>query len=61
MLKKSLHVHLVHNVKAVLFLGHVEDRLRHKLVQHKDVVLLFKEEAETSHKIVLKQLALGNE
>lgn len=41
-LKKLRHVHLVHDIKTVLSLGGVEDRLAHELVEDENVVLLLK-------------------
>jgi hypothetical protein len=61
MLKELLHVHLVHNVKTILSLSHVEDGLGHELVQNQNIVLLLKEKLESMHKVVLEKLAFCNE
>jgi hypothetical protein len=61
MLKKLLHVHFVHDIKTVFSLCHVKDRLSHEFVQHQNVVLLLEEKLQSLDKVVLEQLALGNE
>ena len=58
MLKKLLHVHLVHDIKTVLSLCHMEDWLTHELVKNQDVILLLKVVTKRSDEERLKQRAL---
>lgn len=61
MLQESLHVHLIHDIKAILSLNHMQNRLWHEFVKNQDIVALLKEQAKTIDEILLKQLAFSNQ
>jgi hypothetical protein len=60
-LEQFLHVHFIHDVKAIFSFSHMQDRLSHELVQGHNIVLFFKVCAERFDQVVLEQSTFGNQ